>query len=487
MSTVSKTVRTEKNIKSLLNRAFNSKLFPFVVAAIMILCYYTSLDIVAIYFVAIAGILIFLLCDDLTPFITLFVFINVIVSYKNSPSFTAGESNYYYQTHILAQAISLIVLLILAGVYRFIKTAYTGKFKRTPVFYGLCALSAVFILNGIFSRGYTPMNLVYGILQAVIYLGVFALLKDNINPDKANLKRIALTFFALSIVLIIELGVALLTYDNIIVNGELIRDNISFGWGVYNTMGMLLVLCVPSVIYLASRYKHGYLFTIYSVLVAAACLLTTSRQALLGLIVVYPVCLFGLLIWSRKRLGNIIVIISAAVCALVLVIIFHNIVLDAIKQVFSNIIVDGHFYASNRLSIYSVGLEHFESAPVFGVGFYHSGLGHMMNNVSGLDLMPYFYHNTLLQMAASCGIIGLAAYIAHRCQTVVSFLSNITWERTYIAASMLVLLVLSLLDVHMFDIMPTLIYSSLLALLVASEDKKPRQLLKPKQPFIIKK
>lgn len=474
--------KSESNIKSLSNRIFGSKLFPFVMAAVMLLCYYASLDLVAIYLVVIAGILIFVFCDDLTPVITLFVFMNVIVSYKHSPSFTAGESNYYLQPHILIQVAILIGILVVAGVFRLAKTIYTRKFKPSPILYGLCALAAAFLLNGVFSSNYTPMNLVYGLIQAVIYLGVFALLKDNIKLDKDTFEKLALNFLALSVVLLIELGVTFLTAE-IYIDGEIVRDNISFGWGVYNTMGLLLLLCVPAIFYLAGKYKRGWLLTVYSVLIGVACVFTTSRQAMVGLLIVYPISYICMLIWTRKRREHIIVAIIFAAVGLILTALLWNFVTTSVKQILANMFVDGEFYASSRSYIYDMGFKNFERAPIFGVGFYSPELGEVLNNVSGLDAMPDFYHNTLLQMAASCGLIGFIVYVVHRCQTVLSFLNNITPERTFIALSILVILILSLFDVHMFDILPTFLYSCFLAVLVASEKKKPE---KSRRQFIIK-
>lgn len=483
MSTVSKTAKKYNNFKSLVNGVFNSKLFPFAMAAVMVLCYYTSIDLAAIYFVAVVGILIFTLSDDLTPAITLFAFINIIVSYKNSPSYTAGGSDYYFQTHVLIQIIILVGLLVAAAVFRLIKTVYTRKFKPTPVFYGLCALAAVFLINGAFSANYTFANLIYGFIQAVIYLGVFALLKDNFKFDKDTFEKIALNFLALSIVLVIELAVAYLTYDNLYENGVFIRDYVSFGWGVYNTMGLLLVLCIPSVMYLASKYKYGFILTIYSIILAIACVFTTSKQALIGILIVYPICFVCLFVWAKKKLSHLIVYIVTAVCGIIFVAVCWDFVYNTALTLIGNVFVDGHFYASNRTVLYGLGFEHFESAPVLGVGFFRLSLiNGAVNNSSGLSMMPDFYHNTLLQMAASCGVIGFIIYVVHRCQTVISFFNNATKERLFIAATILVILVLSLFDVHMFDIMPTFTYSALLAVLVASENKKTKQ---PKPLFVI--
>lgn len=484
MSTESKAAKNGKSVKELINVAFGSKLFPFITAAIVIFCYYTGLDLVAIYYVAIVGILILTLCEDLTPFITLLVFLNVIISYQHSPSEASGNSDYFFQTAVAAQVICVLVLIVSAGVIRLLRTVHQRRFRPTPIFYGLCALSLAFILNGIFSKNYTPMNLVYGLFQTVIYLGVFALLKDNIKVNGKTFGNIAVAFLALSVVLVAELFIAYFSTEGIYVNGELYRGRLSFGWGVYNTMGMLLLLCVPSVVYLASVYKRGWLLTLYSVLLVLCCILSMSRQAMLGVAVIYPLCLIYLIKRTKQKLINWLIIGAACIGTIAIVAIRWHSFTNAFSQIFSNIIVDGQLNGSGRMKLYGTAINEFFRAPLFGTGFYSGGLDGMLYNASGMDIIPLFYHNTILQMAASCGVIGLAAYIVHRCQTVFSFFKNITVERSYIAVSILALLVLSLLDVHMFDILPTLLYSSFVAVLVASEkDKKKTKLERPK--FII--
>jgi O-antigen ligase len=82
---------------------------------------------------------------------------------------------------------------------------------------------------------------------------------------------------------------------------------------------------------------------------------------------------------------------------------------------------------------------------------------------SFVNVFPGRWHNTVVQLLASCGIVGLAAYLFHRVQTVRLFLQNRTVENVYIAISILALLGMSLLDCHFFNIGPAMIYSCMLA------------------------
>lgn len=114
-------------------------------------------------------------------------------------------------------------------------------------------------------------------------------------------------------------------------------------------------------------------------------------------------------------------------------------------------------------------IEDFLKAPIFGMGFYY--LKDLDAGFVGLDIIPKMYHNTILQMLGACGAVGLATYLFHRVQTVISFFKNITLERVYLAFTCGILLIVSLFDNHMFYLFPTLLYVGLVGLLKASEKK----------------
>lgn len=449
--------------------ALTSPLFPYITAAVMLLCYYAGLDIVAIYYLAITALLILLLLDDLTPLITFFLFLLVFISYKNSPSYDT-QSGYYFQPAILIQTIIAAGAVVCACIYRVILTAVKKRFKPTSVFLGLCVLSASFLLNGVLN-GNGIMNFGYGVLLSLVYLGVFVLLKDNLKIDENSYKFLAHAFTALSILLVTELYVAHLTRDGIYVNGVINREGFSFGWGVYNTMGFLLLLCIPSVMYLASIYKRGYVFTIYSLFLAFSCFMSMSRQAMVGVCIIYPASALLLFIKTGQKKIHLIIYIVFALAALAFVVLEWKNIFNVFKQIFANIMDDeGVLHGSGRMELYKTALDDFASSPIFGVGFFNAEI--TKPDVTGLGLNLHFYHNTFLQMMGSCGMVGLICYVVHRITTVLCFCNNITADRSYVGLSIMVILLLSLVDVHMFDVLPTFVYSFLLAVVVAT-DKKP--------------
>ncbi len=78
----------------ILKKVLSSKYFPFLTAAFTLLSYYLGLDVVLFYYIAIVGIAMIILLDDVTPIISILIFIGVAISLKNTPSVSMGNSDY---------------------------------------------------------------------------------------------------------------------------------------------------------------------------------------------------------------------------------------------------------------------------------------------------------------------------------------------------------------------------------------------------------
>lgn len=86
-------------------RVLSSRYLPFLSAAISLICYYTGLDLAVMYYTAALGICMLIVLDDLTPLVCQFPFLHLMISKKNSPSYTVGGSDYYFQTAVTVQEI----------------------------------------------------------------------------------------------------------------------------------------------------------------------------------------------------------------------------------------------------------------------------------------------------------------------------------------------------------------------------------------------
>ena len=126
---------------------------------------------------------------------------------------------------------------------------------------------------------------------------------------------------------------------------------------------------------------------------------------------------------------------------------------------------DRGFSPRNRDYIYPEGIRIFLQNPVFGEGFYPST--DKIDEWSTVALLtaifPARWHNTVIQLLASCGLVGLGCYSVHRLQTIRLFWQKRNTDTVFIGISLFALLIMSLLDCHFFNIGPTLFYSGALA------------------------
>ena len=120
---------------------------------------------------------------------------------------------------------------------------------------------------------------------------------------------------------------------------------------------------------------------------------------------------------------------------------------------------------SKRDLLFINGMKQFLQNPIFGGTFYPQE--YIPWDWAELEAFSSFFpprwHNTLVQIAASCGAVGLAAYALHRFQTVVLFIKERSTEKLFIGIYVAALLLASLLDCHFFNIGPVLVYSMALA------------------------
>ena len=70
------------------------------------------------------------------------------------------------------------------------------------------------------------------------------------------------------------------------------------------------------------------------------------------------------------------------------------------------------------------------------------------------------------------GLFAIVPYVIHRIHTVISFVKNPSQDRFFVGLTIFALLILSLLDNHIFYILPTIVYSFMTAVLINSEKSR---------------
>ena len=223
-------------------------------------------------------------------------------------------------------------------------------------------------------------------------------------------------------------------------------------------------MLMPIYFYCVTRSKYPMFFYLGGFICYGFILLSLSRTSILFATSLLALCILFLCIYNHKNRLKIkiysLIFLIGAICILVY---YH----ESFLTIFNEILRVG-FSDSGRLELYKYGLTKFLDHPILGAGFGNSfGI-----NDKFIINAPKYYHNTIVQIFASCGIIGFIAYAYHRYQTVKLFLKTRDSYSFFTGMSILALLLTSLLDIHIFNIFPTIIYSTTLCIFEKSTINK---------------
>ncbi len=466
-------LRASKPIQ-LVNRFFESPLGLAFFASLTLLSFIFSLELIFYGIVIAYALYVCLFADDFFTILPLFLFCYVSPSIKNNPGRT--DSSIFYGT----EGLIILCLAGLAVVGIILRIALDKKmgFKRLftqkqSLIWGLLALGLAYLLSGIGSASYKEVagkNLLFAALQFLALFLLYFLCSGTTDWEKKDKKYLPWAFFLLGVLVAGELAHVYLTNDVIDASGAINRSRIYTGWGMWNNIGGLLALSIPFAFYLSTQYRRrGILFLPAGVLLLVATFLTSSRGSSVGATFAFLVSYIVAAIKAPKK--QAFFFLSALIVLVVGIVFLFN--QEKVAELFLNIpdIIAStgkgegiKFNDSNRFDIYKEGFGIFLESPVFGGSFYSSESVWDFSTLEKFsNFFPPRWHNTIIQILASCGAVGIVAYLFHRVQTAIVFLRRPSLTKTFLGLGVLVLLLTSLLDCHMFNVGPTFFYSICLA------------------------
>lgn len=446
------------NLKNKLVFFLESYYYPVLVFLTTLVCHSLSCELIGAAIIISSGCCGFILCKDLKFFISPLIMFILMFSEK---SVSSGQ---YYETPYKIAMVIVGFMVICFFVAHFIIHKRNVDFKgilKSKLFLGYVLLCSSFFLNGLFNFDeYTYFNLIYALILSASLFLVYAIFYSNLRSDLSVKKYLFFVLFLISLLVTFELYIGFLGQFQI-VNGEIVKESIMLGWGMWNNIGGMMAFLLPIHFYFASTVKkYGWVFYLTALISYIAIVLTLSRSSLLVSTFMIATCaLISCFKGENKKANRII---TGAVCALGIlgVIVFW----DKISSILGDYLARG-FDDNGRFEMYLHGLNNFISNPIFGGGFYSAYvLEHQF-----VSFLPFRYHNTIIQMMGTCGFLGIASYLFHRYQTV-----KLAWQKKslytlFAVLSILSMLLCSLLDNHFFNLYPGIIYSVILVVLEKTE------------------
>lgn len=435
---------------------------PQYIAVIMLLTLLSNFFGLELFTYSIFVLICLYLCfsgKSLLPILPILIACYIAPSKQNNPG-RASDSIFLDGAGRL-WLILLGILTVGAFAYRIIRTRKQFFHIKRKLLPSLLVLAASYLTAGIGSNGYfdnVGHSLLFASANAAALILPYLLLSDSFAGSDCK-DYLAWTGFGIGCTLLCEIAFIFLTCP-VIQGGAINRSAIYTGWGMYNNIGAMLAMMIPFPFYLAINLRRGWLGTLAASIFLIGVLFTCSRASILCGGFIYFLCVVLMLYYTPNARANTIALLFSigALCAFL--ILFSRPLLSLFEP-----LLDKGLDPSNRDTIYHDGIRLFSKYPIFGGSFFSKEYAPW-----GWSTVPEFtqflpprWHNTFVQLLASCGIVGLLAYLIHRLQTVLFLLRYRTPEKIFTYASLLVLLACSLFDCHFFNLGPVLFYSAALA------------------------
>lgn len=411
---------------------------------------------------------------DLLPLMPVFACAYISPSAANNPG--VNENSIFSASGGLVYLGILLAVLVASLVYRLVKDPDFGGKKflshKRKLLSGMCVLGITYAISGLCSghwAEYGWRNLLFAAIQFVAVAGLYWLFSGSVKWEQAPKAYIYWMGVCVGYVLVAELLGIYLTKE-IWVGGTIHREHIFTGWGNYNSMGALFAMMIPLPFYLAVKGRFKWFGLLSSFVFLAGLLFTCSRVSMIMGAVIFVISYVFYLIHSRHAKGRVVIYAISALIPIVLLLVFWK-ELQSLLGRMSDI---GFESFAERSKGYEEGIKQFLKYPIFGgtffpVDFKELYVWSQLDNFTAL--FPPRWHNTVIQLLATGGVVCLFGYVVHRVQTVKLFLKNPSGDKTFVALSILALLLTSLLDCHFFNVGPVLLYSAMLAFTEFKLDK----------------
>lgn len=449
----------------LLRAYFRSAWHPVVVAFLMACSELFSWELPVFYLYLCIGIVAVLFDEDTLALAPVMLCCYMTISAPNN----VGKHS---QTVFSDPSFQVQFIFILATAAIFLAARLVSVFiqkpkKESPAFtFGFAVLGLSYVLAGAFSGFYGGRTVLFGFAQIAALCFCYFYFYYTVDWKRVPKEYIMAVFFAVGVALIVEIA-GMYAASGVFTENGVNRTALYTGWGIYNNVGCAMAMCLPAPFYFAVKCRQGWVFTVIGTVFLLAVMLTQSRTSMLFGGVVYAFCAVAVIVLTRgwERYKHLIVFASIVFAFGMCAVVFK----DKLASLFDSLLKIG-LNPWGRLKIWRACWEKFLQAPAFGVGFYETP-GGLLHGGGIVDLapcppdafIPPRAHNTYVQLLASGGSFALISYLVHRAETVVLLFRRPTKEKTFIALSILALILTSLFDCHFFNFGPGIMYGFLLA------------------------
>ncbi len=455
-----------------LREFYNGRLYPLIVLVLAVLGNAIGQEFICYFLTTVTVFIGCIVAYDLRFALTPFICTVFYVSPITAPDVTGFRENYIKPFPIVMMVIVFSMIFVGVVIFAIRNRHRVNRFPWRGMFLSMVILCAALLLNGAFNPAYTWQNFLYACTFPLVLLILYAIFALYVNFEDGAFEYFMYALMIACTVVCLELVIRYLS-GAVIVDGVIIKENVRLGWAVWTTIGGMIAMLMPASFYFAATHRHGWVYYLLGLFQFFCTVLSQSRGAMLIggitlLICVAVLCFCG----PNKRINRYLTAGLFLVGIVGVALLWARLI--GLVQGFLNTGLDDN----GRYDLWRLGFEKFVSHPIFGAGFYDNGIASEWD----IQVFPYFYHNTVIQLLASTGIVGMAAYLWHRFYTVRAVLRRPSIYRAYLGICILSCLLFCMLDVMLFITYPMIFYT-LIMLFIERDGDRSRERAADAEPL----
>ena len=462
-----------KPIREHINRFLESPWFIGFVCLMTAICNVFGAELYYYPLLILFGIYIALFGRDFLPCMSIVICCYIAPSVLNNPG--RNENSIFYPENGGIILVVCFVLFVIATTIRLITDKELGGkgffLRKRKLGLGMAILGAAYLIAGTFSGRYFENgfnNPIFALLQFFAVFGFYWFFSGTVKWERVNPHYFSWVGLGVGLTVCAEIIGVFVTND-VIVDSKIQTGLIASGWGNANNIGCMVSMMIPFAIGLARYTRKTWIFNSLAIAMLLITCLTCSRTAIGAGVILYIVSMIPSVRDQSQRKQVLLFNALALLLFIGLFILFKG----YLDRLFTELRNRG-LNPRMREEIYPEGFRTFLKNPIFGEGFYPSTdkIYEWSSSAKFKAFFPARWHNTIIQLLACCGIVGLLSYGFHRFQTLRLFWRKRKTPILYVGFSLFALLLMSLLDCHFFNIGPTLFYSMALAFAEHTECKQ---------------
>lgn len=438
-----------EKIRVLRDRANNflqTDWFLLLYAGLAFIFWILGWDIVHCAVSSVIACLIFLVCEDLRPFLGLVCI------------FITGMSTRQLESAEFKVALAILIPLLMLGlVFYVFRVWYRNRATLRPgkLWLGIALAGGVAVLSGLFCQEY---NHWYMLAALGAGLGLYFYYFLMINATRTDLKGLLSTvLFLVSAVALLEMFWYYFTSADI---SAAMQDKVFHGYATTNNVAVFFCMAIPLCLYRAIKSRVGWLYTVYGLVLLIGLFLTRSRGCLLVLGILLPF-MYVIAVIKAPRKRNLIV---PAVCFVGLVGIAVSVFWESFYELYERMFELG-LSDNGRFELYEQAIQLFLRHPLFGVGYVGT------EKPASMYFNIYMFHNTFFQLLACSGVVGVLGSVLYYVQRYQMLLKKFSLFKLFALFAVLAFDGYGMIDVT--QITPYLIFLVFLTLAACERELHP--------------